>query len=66
MERLSLRRGETLILCSDGVAGEEAFSRVCGGAGQTPGEMASRILEEGAAPGGDDATVALIRLTPVP
>ena len=66
VERLSLRRGETLILCSDGVAGEEAFSRVCGGAGQTPGEMASRILEEGAAPGGDDATVALIRLTPVP
>ena len=66
VERLSLRRGETLILCSDGVAGEEAFRHVCGGAGQTPGEMASRILEEGAVPGGDDATVALIRLTPIP
>ena len=66
VERLSLRRGETLILCSDGVAGEEALRRVCGGSGQTPGELASRILEEGAVPGGDDATVALIRLTPIP
>ena len=66
VDRLSLRRGETLILCSDGVAGEEALCRVCLGAGETPGEMAARILEEGAVPGGDDATVALIRLTPIP
>ena len=66
VERRSLRRGETLILCSDGVAGEEALRRGCGGSGQTPGELASRIREEGAVPGGDDATVALIRLTPIP
>ena len=66
VDRLSLRRGETLVLCSDGVAGEEAFRRICVGTGESPGEMATRILEEGAVPGGDDATVALIRLTPIP
>ena len=66
VERLSLRRGETLILCSDGVTGEEVLSRCWEENTGTPGELASRILESGAAPGGDDATVALIRLTPIP
>jgi len=66
VERLSLRRGETLILCSDGVAGEEALRCVLGEDPESPGELAARILESGSAPGGDDATVALIRLTPIP
>ena len=66
VERLSLRRGEMLVLCSDGVAGEEALGRDCGELRESPGELAARILEAGSIPGGDDATVALIRLTPIP
>ena len=58
--RLSLRRGEMLILVSDGVeAGEclchESFGPV------TPGELAQWLLEE-CRLGEDDATVAVLRL----
>ena len=58
--RLSLRRGEMLILVSDGVeAGESLrrgpFSPV------PPGELAERLLEE-CRLDEDDATVAVVRL----
>ena len=61
--RLSLRRGEVLILVSDGAEiGEslrrEAF-RPC-----PPGELAERLLKECKDAGEDDATVAVLRLTP--
>ncbi len=63
VERLSLRRGETLVLCSDGVNGEEVLR--CGYiASERPlGELAAEILESG---GGsdDDATLAVLRLVP--
>jgi len=61
--RLSLRRGETLVLVSDGFQAGECLNRSCGGSALAPGELAQRLLEEC---GGreDDATVAVARLTP--
>lgn len=64
VERLSLRRGQTLMLLSDGVDGE-VVQRCCPAApGGLSGEMAARILEFGTAGNTDDATIALIRLFP--
>ena len=63
VERLSLRRGETLVLCSDGAHGEDAL-RCWYDPHESPGELAARILESGALAGGDDATVAIVRLKP--
>jgi stage II sporulation protein E len=62
VERLSLRRGETLVLCSDGVDGEAALQET--ELPQPPGELAAWILEAGAPESGDDATVAVVRLAP--
>ncbi len=64
VERLSLRRGETLVLCSDGVGGEDALRCAYAEADEPPGELAARILEAGKLKGGDDATVAVVRLIP--
>ena len=63
-DRLSLRRGEVLILLSDGVDGEAALRRLGGISAQPPGELAAKILEYGARGQEDDATVAAICLTP--
>lgn len=65
VERLSLRRGETLVLLSDGVAGEEAVASVQHRQTLSPGELAAAILEAGRGDGADDATAAVIRLQPV-
>jgi stage II sporulation protein E len=64
VERLSLRRGEVLVLLSDGVGGEDAlqcrFSE-----GELPlKEIAVKILDSADPGSSDDATVAVIRLTP--
>ena len=64
VERLSLRRGEVLILLSDGVDGEAALRRLGGISAQPPGELAAKILEFGARGQEDDATVAAICLSP--
>ena len=63
-DRLSLRRGEVLILLSDGVDGEEALRRMDGISAQPPGELAAKILQLGAREPEDDATVAAICLCP--
>lgn len=63
VERLSLRRGEMLVMLSDGAGGEESLRRSLEGAAQPPGEMAARILECSRDEGQDDATVAVVRLT---
>ena len=63
-ERLSLRRGETLVLLSDGVGGEDALRCSFADGDEPLGEMAARILESGTAEQTDDATVAIIRLVP--
>ena len=62
VERLSLRRGETLVLLSDGVAGEDAMHRAQHMDRLSPGEMAAAILEAGREGLSDDATAAVVRL----
>ena len=62
--RLSLRRGEMLILLSDGVEGALALEAFTPAEGGSPGSLAARILELGCLGTGDDATAAVIRLAP--
>ena len=64
VDRLSLRRGEPLILCSDGVDAEGILRHGEGLDQMPPGELAAYILEHGGTEGGDDATCAVIRLVP--
>ena len=64
VDKLSLRRGETLILLSDGVDGEAAMRRAWELTDDKPGEMASKVLQYGRGNGMDDATATVIRLTP--
>jgi len=66
VERLSLRRGETLVLLSDGAGGEEALRRAWVSAAEPPGELAAKILENSRTEETDDATVAVIRLGSIP
>ena len=62
-QRLSLRRGEVLLLLSDGVSGEDAL---CAVTMETPlEEQADQILASAVGEETDDATVALIRLRPL-
>ena len=62
VERLSLRRGETLILLSDGVDGEGVRHHLKEAMSLPSGELAARLLELGASEGADDATVAVVRI----
>ncbi len=65
VEKLSLRRGEVLILISDGVeVGEESHIAALS-PDLPPGELAAKILKLGCGAGEDDATAAVIRLTPL-
>lgn len=63
-ERLSLRRGETLVLLSDGVGGEDALHCSFSDREEPLGELAARILEGRNTDSTDDATVAILRLHP--
>ena len=64
VERLSLRQGETLILCSDGVNADTA-RRSPVATGELPsGELAAAWLTNLSGKSDDDATVAVIRLRP--
>ena len=65
VDKLSLRRGETLILLSDGVDGEAAMRRASEMTRKTPGELAPKVLQYGRGNGSDDATVAVVRLYPL-
>ena len=64
-EKLSLCRGEVLILLSDGVDGEDVCHRLSLTPDAPPGELAAEILESGAGESQDDATVVAVRLRPV-
>ncbi len=64
VEKLSLRRGEVLILLSDGVAGEEIPHLSGVSADGPPGMVAAKILEQCCSQGEDDATAAVLRLCP--
>ena len=64
VEKLSLRRGEVLMLVSDGVD-EASLGGLTDVSPDAPlGELAVKVLEQGRAGGEDDATAALIRLRP--
>ena len=63
-EKLSLCRGEMLILLSDGVDGEDALHRLSLTPDAPPGELAAEILEKGCLDSQDDATAAVLRLRP--
>lgn len=62
VDRLSLRRGETLILCSDGVEAEKALRRGEVDPELPPGELAAWLLEQCPADTEDDGTCVVIRL----
>ncbi len=62
VERLSLGRGEMLILLSDGVDGEEVLRRIRQEVWSAPGEVAAKFLTYGADRHGDDATAAVLLL----
>jgi len=64
VEKLSLRRGEVLILLSDGVEGEEIPYLSGLSADAPPGMLAAKILEQCGGQGEDDATAAVLRLRP--
>ncbi len=62
VERLSLRRGEWLVMVSDGVGEREAL-RCCMEIGDgSPGELAASILTFGQLGRQDDSTVVVLRL----
>ena len=64
VDRLSLRRGETLILCSDGVNGEELARRCREAPAMAFGSIAGELLAAAGGAESDDATVAAVRLRP--
>ena len=64
VDRLSLRRGEVLVLSSDGLDAE-GILRSGEVTPEVPaGELAALLLERGGGKNGDDATCAVIRLVP--
>lgn len=65
VEKLSLRRGEVLILLSDGVEAGEDLRLSDLAPDWPPGELAEKILEREPGVGEDDATAAVIRLIPL-
>ena len=65
VDRLSLRRGETLVMLSDGVGGEDALRRAADWWREPPGEVAAAVLETVDEHNGDDATAAVVRLRPL-
>ena len=64
MERLTLRRGETLVLISDGVEQEDTLRCCMDAVGQPPAELGLRLLSDSRLTGDDDATAVIIQLLP--
>lgn len=62
VDKLSLRRGQTLLMLSDGVDADAVIHRAGELARDSSGEAASRALEIGRGGGSDDATAVAIRL----
>lgn len=63
MEQFSLKRGQCLILASDGVDSTEALACCRASKDESVAELATRILHSGQTDSADDATLAMIRLT---
>ena len=64
-ESVSLRRGEALVVCSDGVVHEDTLRHCSECCGQDPAILGQRLLEHSRITGEDDATAAIISLLPV-
>ena len=64
VERLSLRRGEMLILVSDGLDGEDVLRRLGRMEALPPERLAAKLTEHGGREILDDATAAVVRLNP--
>ena len=62
VERLSLQRGEVLVLLSDGVDGEAVRRGLSLQTQLPPDKLAAEILERGTESADDDATVVVVRL----
>ena len=63
-DKLSLRRGQLLVMVSDGISETEALRCCMNGVGKTPGEIAVALLSASQLGGQDDATVVTISLEP--
>ncbi|MBR4017382.1 MAG: SpoIIE family protein phosphatase [Oscillospiraceae bacterium] len=63
-EYLTLRRGQMLVMVSDGVGEDLALGCCVAGVGNTPGELATALLTGAETEGQDDATVVIISLEP--
>ncbi len=63
VSHLRLRRGQALVLFSDGVVADAAVECVAEGTWEPSAPLAHRLLKKGM--GTDDATVAVIRLQPL-
>lgn len=60
--QLSLRRGEWLMLLSDGVVGEDVLHCWASAPDLPPGELAQQLLQRAESDHTDDATIAMLRL----
>ena len=65
IERFTLRRGEMLILISDGVEQEDTLRCCTEALGQPPAELGVRLLSDSRLTGDDDATAVIIQLLPI-
>ena len=65
VRKVSLRRGEVLILLRDGAGAGEDLHLWDLAPDWPPGELAARILDRAADAGEDDATAAVLRLSPL-
>lgn len=62
VDKVSLRRGEFLVLVSDGIGQAQTMACCMAGNDVPPAELAHQILSGAQVPGPDDATVVVIRL----
>lgn len=62
--RTTLKKGEMLVLISDGAHDEDTLRRCMEHAGKTPGELGRSLMAHCRVTATDDATTAIIRLLP--
>ncbi len=65
VDRFSMRRGEILVMLSDGVDSAAVTQNGEELSAEPPGTLAAKILEAGVGDGSDDATAAVVRLRPI-